>query len=40
MQSRERKVSSAGILEQSMGAKNRVGIGFRTGPPETVFLNF
>jgi hypothetical protein len=28
------------LLEQSMGAGNRGGIGFRISPPETVFLNF
>jgi hypothetical protein len=33
-------IHSAGILEQSMGARNRVGIGlsYRTGPPELEFF--
>ncbi len=30
----------AGVFEQSMGAGNRGGIGFRISLPETVFLNF
>jgi hypothetical protein len=29
----------AGILEHSVGAKNRLGIGCRTGSPEPVFVN-
>jgi hypothetical protein len=29
----------AGILEQSMGARNRVGIGLSYRPPEPVFVN-
>ncbi len=29
----------AGIFKQSMGARNRVGKGLSTGPPEPVFVN-
>ena len=32
-------VNNAGIFKQSMGARNRVGIGLSYRPPEPVFLN-